>query len=62
MEVLLRVKNLLKARFLHMEQRDQNHRLEERVRERVRELTRDQESKLDQEKPQAKVGAPGASG
>lgn len=37
-EVLLRIQNLLEARFLHLRLHDQNRLLEERVRERTREL------------------------
>jgi putative two-component system response regulator len=37
-EVLLRIRNLLRTRFLHIEVQHQNHVLEERVRERTREL------------------------
>lgn len=37
-EVLLRIRNLLETRLLHMELRDQNLALEARVRERTREL------------------------
>ncbi len=38
MEALLRVRNLLETRYLHMQLRTQNDRLEEAVRERTREL------------------------
>ncbi len=37
-EVLLRIKNLLETRSLHLELQNQNHILEEKVRERTREL------------------------
>src|SRR5262249_2696710 len=37
-EVLLRIGNLLRTRFLHEELRRQNEQLEERVRERTRRL------------------------
>jgi putative two-component system response regulator len=37
-EVLLRIRNLLRTRFLHVEVQSQNQILEERVRERTREL------------------------
>jgi len=37
-EVLLRIRNLLEPRFMHLELLQTNHRLEERVRERTREL------------------------
>ncbi len=37
-EVLLRIKNLLRTRFLHVQVQNQNQILEERVRERTREL------------------------
>lgn len=36
-EVLLRIKNLLETRFLHLQLQDQNQTLEEKVRERTRE-------------------------
>ena len=37
-EVLLRIRNLLETRFLHLQLQDQNQNLEEKVRERTREL------------------------
>jgi two-component system, cell cycle sensor histidine kinase and response regulator CckA len=37
-EVVLRIKNLLKTRFLHLQLQDQNRTLEETVRERTREV------------------------
>ena len=37
-EVLLRIKNLLEARFLHLELQEQNAHLEDRIRQRTREL------------------------
>ena len=37
-EVVLRVRNLLQTRFLHLEVQDQNRQLEERVRERTAQL------------------------
>ncbi len=37
-EVLLRIKNLLEARVLHLDLREHNRTLEDRVRERTREL------------------------
>ena len=37
-EVLLRIRNLLRTRFLYIETHNQNHALEERVRERTRSL------------------------
>jgi putative two-component system response regulator len=37
-EVLLRIRNLLRTRFLHVEVQSQNQILEDRVRERTREL------------------------
>jgi len=37
-EVLLRIKNLLETRFLHLRMQDQKHLLEEQVREKTREL------------------------
>jgi putative two-component system response regulator len=37
-EVLLRIRNLLEPRFMHLELQQTNQRLEERVRERTREL------------------------
>jgi putative two-component system response regulator len=39
-EVLLRIKNLLETRFLHLALQDQNQMLEERVRERTLDLER----------------------
>ncbi|HEY3228651.1 MAG TPA: response regulator, partial [Roseiflexaceae bacterium] len=39
-EVLLRIKNLLEARFLHLQLQNQNQLLEAQVRERTAELTR----------------------
>jgi putative two-component system response regulator len=41
-EVLLRVRNLLETRLLHLRQRDQNRLLEEKVKERTRDLERSQ--------------------
>ncbi|TVY09123.1 HD domain-containing phosphohydrolase [Paenibacillus cremeus] len=38
MEVVLRIQNLLKTRYLHLQLQDQNHNLEQRVRERTKEL------------------------
>ncbi len=38
-EVIMRIRNLLKTRFLHQEVQNQNARLEEKVAERTRELT-----------------------
>ncbi len=46
-EVLLRIKNLMEARVLHLELRDYNRTLEERVRERTRELAEAQLEILD---------------
>jgi len=43
-EVLLRIRNLLETRLLHMQIRAQNEHLEQRVRERTREL---EESKIE---------------
>lgn len=37
-EVLLRIKNLLQTRFLHLQLQEQNHLLEEKVYERTQEL------------------------
>jgi putative two-component system response regulator len=37
-EVVLRIRNLLEARFMHLELQRQNDRLEQKVRERTREL------------------------
>jgi putative two-component system response regulator len=37
-EILLRIRNLLEARILHLHLREQNERLEERVRERTADL------------------------
>jgi putative two-component system response regulator len=37
-EVILRIKNLLETRFLHLELQNQNQTLEQKVRERTREL------------------------
>src|SRR5271168_2066238 len=37
-EVLLRIRNLLEARHLHMQLQDENYRLEERVKQRTYEL------------------------
>jgi len=39
-EALLRIRNLLETRRLHLKLQDQNERLEERVRERTIELER----------------------
>ncbi|MBA3962357.1 MAG: PAS domain S-box protein [Chthoniobacterales bacterium] len=39
-EIVLRVGNLLATRFLHLELREQNQRLEQRVKERTAELTK----------------------
>lgn len=39
-EAMLRIRNLLETRFLHLELKRQNERLEERVRERTTELER----------------------
>jgi putative two-component system response regulator len=44
MEVLLRIRNLLRVRFLHLQSRQQNHMLEERVRIRTEAL---EEAKLE---------------
>jgi putative two-component system response regulator len=41
-EVLLRIKNLLETRFLHLELQNQNQALEVKVRERTRELEQTQ--------------------
>ena len=38
-EVIMRIRNLLKTRFLHLEVQNQNTRLEEKVAERTRELS-----------------------
>ena len=43
-EVLLRIRNLLETRMLHVQIRSQNEHLEQRVRERTREL---EESKIE---------------
>ncbi|HEX8552315.1 MAG TPA: HD domain-containing phosphohydrolase [Abditibacteriaceae bacterium] len=45
-EVLLRVKNLLETRFLHLAQQEQNRSLEERVLERTRDLENSQAEML----------------
>ena len=45
-EVLLRVKNLLETRFLHLAQQQQNRTLEERVVERTRDLENSQSEML----------------
>jgi putative two-component system response regulator len=46
-EVLLRIRNLLETRHLHLQLTNQNARLEQRVMERTAELRRAQESILD---------------
>ena len=46
-EVLLRVKNLLKARFLHVQLHDRNESLEVKVRERTRDLDESRVEVLD---------------
>lgn len=45
-EVLLRVRNLLETRYLHLQQQGQNQQLEGRVRERTRELENSQAEML----------------
>jgi putative two-component system response regulator len=45
-EVLLRVKNLLETRYLHLQQRDQNQLLENKVRERTHDLEKSQTEML----------------
>ena len=46
-EVLLRIRNLLETRFLHLQFQEQNRVLEERVRERTSELEQAQEEILE---------------
>ncbi len=46
-EMLLRIRNLLEARVLHLHLREQNERLEERVRERTADLAHAQDQILE---------------